>query len=333
MRHEPVGGHEADDAAPRGGQPDGAALVAAQRDVHHPAGHRGAGTGRRAAGDVLAVVRVERPAVVAHAGETRSAPGELLHLELAHDGRARIEEPRDHGGVEVRHVAVHHVRAERERDARERDVVLQRDRLARQRPRVRALHPAGPDERAQRILRLGGAAARVAIGEPERQAPLLHPHLVEGLERGDGVHHACLDHPRLRRGQVEPQRAAVLHHLVDVGSPQHGSRPPVPVTADGCGSIMPWTIVGRARGVACLQPRQEADADRASGLSGERWSPRPLRRTCRPPWTMRGPRSAGGLRISTSPGSRPGTGHRTGRSTTSSICPSWIARSRPPRSR
>jgi hypothetical protein len=176
-------------------------------------------------------MRVERAAVVAHAGESRPAPGKLLHLELPHDDRARVEQPRDHGGVEIRHVAVHHVRAERERHTRERDVILQRDRLAGQRSLIRALHPAGPDERAQRILRFGRAAPRVAIGEPERQTSLLHAHLVEGLERGDGVHHACLDHPRLRRGQVEPQRAAVFHHLVDVGSPQHGSRPPVQVTA------------------------------------------------------------------------------------------------------
>ena len=222
VRDQAVGRHEPDDPAPRGGQADRAALIAAQRDVDHPAGHRRARARRRAAGDVLAVVRVERATVVPHSGEAGAAPRELLHLELAGDGGARVEQARDHGRVEVRHVAVHHVRAERHRHPGERDVILERDGLAVERAARRARHPAARDERAQRVLDGGGAAARVAVGEAKRRAPLLHPHLVEGLERGDGVHHARLDHARLRRGQVESQGAAVLHHLVDVGSPQHG---------------------------------------------------------------------------------------------------------------
>jgi hypothetical protein len=163
---------------------------------------------------VLAVVRVERAPVVAHAGEPGAAPRELLHLELADDGGPGVEQARDHGGVEVRDVAVHHVRAERERHAGQCDVVLERHRLAVQGTRVGALHAALRDEGAQRVLLLRRPAARVAIGEPQRRAPLLHAHLVEGLERGDRVHHAGLDHARLGRGEIEPQGAAVLDHLI-----------------------------------------------------------------------------------------------------------------------
>src|ERR1051326_8021253 len=53
-------------------------------------------------------------------------------------------------------------------------------------PPPRAGHRAAVDEAAERILRVGGPSARVAVGEAEWRPPLLHAHLVEGLERGDG---------------------------------------------------------------------------------------------------------------------------------------------------
>jgi hypothetical protein len=149
-----VGGHQPDDSAPGGGKPDRPALVAAQRDVHQAAGHRRSRARRGPAGDVIAGVRVERSAVVANAGEPGAAPGEFLQLELAYDGRACVEQARDHAGVEVRNVAIHHVRAERERHAGQRDVILQPDGLALERTGGRARHPAPADERAQRVFRL-----------------------------------------------------------------------------------------------------------------------------------------------------------------------------------
>src|SRR4026207_1224685 len=42
-------------------------------------------------------------------------------------------------------------------------------------------------------------------GEGRGRPPLLHAHLVERLERGDRVHHAGLDQPRLGRGEIESQ--------------------------------------------------------------------------------------------------------------------------------
>src|SRR5262249_48716812 len=191
--------------------------------------------------------RIERAAVVADARQTGAAPGEFLHLELADDRGACVEESCHDGGVEVRNVAVHHVRAERERYVSERNVILETDGLARERARVRALHGAAADEHAKRIIRVRRPRPRVAIREAHRWAPLLDAELLEGLEESDRVHHAGLDHPRFRRGQLEAQRAPVLGHLVDGGSSQHefetSYRNAALGTARGCGSMMPWTIV------------------------------------------------------------------------------------------
>src|SRR5678810_1186974 len=101
----------------------------------------------------------------------------------------------------------------------------------------------------------------------EWRPPLLHAHLVEGLERGDGVHHARLDHTRLQRGQIEAQDTAVLHHLVDVGTPQHGLAPPIGIGR--CDRMMPWNIVGRARGEARPRGRSPRAALRPAGSAGQ----------------------------------------------------------------
>src|SRR5262245_45827588 len=98
---------------------------------------------------MIGAMWIKRPAVVAHTREAGPAPGKFLHLELADDGGAGVEEPRHDGGVEIWNVAVHHVRAERERHVSERDVILEADGLACQRARGRALHGAAADEHAE----------------------------------------------------------------------------------------------------------------------------------------------------------------------------------------
>src|SRR4029077_16856052 len=65
VRHEPERGLVANDPTERRGDANGAALVAAERDIHLTRGHGRAGARRRSAGHVLAVVRIEGKAVIA----------------------------------------------------------------------------------------------------------------------------------------------------------------------------------------------------------------------------------------------------------------------------
>src|SRR5207245_6939929 len=117
--------------------------------------------------------------VVRATAQAWPAPGELLHLELADDRAAGVENPRHDGGVEVRNVAVHEMRAERQGNTGDADVVFEPDGLAPQRAMVRARDAALPDEDVQGVLVLRRPVARITIREPERRAMLLEAQLVE----------------------------------------------------------------------------------------------------------------------------------------------------------
>src|SRR4029453_18681588 len=64
VRHEPERGLVSDDPAERRRDADGAALVAAEGEVHLAGGHGRSGARRRAAGHVVVVVGIEGTAVV-----------------------------------------------------------------------------------------------------------------------------------------------------------------------------------------------------------------------------------------------------------------------------
>src|SRR5207245_10033372 len=83
VRHEAERRLQADDSAERRRDADGATLVAAEGDVHLAGGHGRPGPRRRSAGDVLAIVRVERPTVVADGAAGAGADTQDVHTILA----------------------------------------------------------------------------------------------------------------------------------------------------------------------------------------------------------------------------------------------------------
>ena len=127
VRHQPERRLQPDHAAIGRGQPDGAALVAAERDVHLARGQRGPGARRGPAGDARRIVRVQRLAVVAH---------EPVHHVLADDLSPGRQHPRHDGRVDVGDEALHRLRGEDLRDAGHADMVLEADRLAGQQSAV-----------------------------------------------------------------------------------------------------------------------------------------------------------------------------------------------------
>ena len=140
--HEPVGGLESHHPAHRRGNPDRAALVAADGHVHVPARDEHGASRRRAAGRVAA-----SPGVVngsPGAGVAASRQAEVLAVGLAEDGPARIEDPRHDGRVDLRDVAFEGRGAGHHRHSGHADVVLDRDALARERA-VRRAFDGGPD--------------------------------------------------------------------------------------------------------------------------------------------------------------------------------------------
>ena len=123
MRDQPEGRLQPDHAAIGGRKPDRAALVAAERDVHLARRQRRAGARRRPTGDPRRIMRVQRPAVVAH---------EPVHHVLADDLAAGRQHPRHDGRVNVGDEALHGLRREHLRDAGDADMVLEADGLASQ---------------------------------------------------------------------------------------------------------------------------------------------------------------------------------------------------------
>ena len=100
VRYKPECGLVADDTGERRRDADGAALVAAERDIHLAGSHGRARTRGRAAGHVAVVVGVEGPAVVPDAAASAKAATQAVHGILA-DGCPPPAHPGDHGGIEV----------------------------------------------------------------------------------------------------------------------------------------------------------------------------------------------------------------------------------------
>src|SRR5918996_5038466 len=78
------------------------------------------------------------------AGVAGAGEAEILAGRLADDGAAGIEDARDHGGVDLGHVALDHPAAVHVRHARDADVVLDADTFAAQEAGTGALDLAAP---------------------------------------------------------------------------------------------------------------------------------------------------------------------------------------------
>src|SRR6185503_14289614 len=141
-----------DDPAVRRRDADGAALVAAERDVYLAGGHGRAGARRRSAGYVLAVVGIEGTTVVADGAAGAEPATQAVHDVLADDGAARLQHASDHSGVEVRNEAVEGEGAEAHRHSGDRDVILEADRLALQQAFGCSLDPTLPHPGIERVF-------------------------------------------------------------------------------------------------------------------------------------------------------------------------------------
>ncbi len=141
---------EPDDAAPRCGNANRAALVAANRQVDIIVVKRRRRTARGATREMIAIVRIARwaeSAGIAGAGEC-----EVIEIQLRDDFGARVENSRDEGGVVLRYVAFHHEGAAGHRDSGHRDTVLDPHALARKFPRFRSPDRTSADNRVQRVV-------------------------------------------------------------------------------------------------------------------------------------------------------------------------------------
>ncbi len=204
-------------------------------------------------------------------------------MRLADDGAAGIEDARDHGGIDIGHIAFERGRAVHHRHAGQADVVLEHDALAGQRPVGRAL-----DLR----LHIPGAERVVARARPRaRRARIAHLGQVVGqlLDAIVGLHRAfehveVLADLALRHAHV--QRADDLLQLLDRGSFDHRHG----VTSKGCSGFddprrrSRWSRRGRdcprqRTGRLSRRTRHDVGARRVrwrAGLGGARW-----RRTAR----------------------------------------------------
>ena len=194
MRHEAKGRLQPDHAAIGRGQPDGPALVAAERDVHLTGRQRRAGAGGRSTRHAAGVVRVQRLAVVAH---------EPVHHMLADHPAAGFQHAGDDGRVHVRDEALHRLGGEHLRDAGHADVVLEADRLARQQPGCLAAERALPQPGLERVLVQGWPVAGRTLRKQARRRLLLRAGLHEQVQLAHHVVHER--HIHLRLGRVEAE--------------------------------------------------------------------------------------------------------------------------------
>ena len=126
--HEPEGRLEADDAAMVRRDADRACLIAADRHLDL-AGRDQRGRARRgAAGRVAGLARIEHRA--GRAGMAAARHAVIFAHRLPGDLAAGVENARDDGRVDLRHVAFKDPGADHHRHAGEAYVVLQRDALA-----------------------------------------------------------------------------------------------------------------------------------------------------------------------------------------------------------
>src|SRR5919199_902707 len=128
VRDEAVGPLEAVGAAPRGGDPYGASLVATDGHVALAGDHEGGTPARGAARRAAVVVGVQDRPGVARVAAAREA--QRLADGLADDLAARVQDAGDDGSVGLGDVAFEGGGAVHHRDARDADVVFYRDLLA-----------------------------------------------------------------------------------------------------------------------------------------------------------------------------------------------------------
>ncbi len=180
---EPVGRLVPAAPAPRRGQADRAALVAAERHVGLAGDDDHGAPVRRRPAEVRRVVRVRRLRVGV-AGEAAAVEAERGHGGLADDLGAGVEQPRHDRRVLARDVALHDRRAVEHRDAGDADVVLDAHALAGERPLRRARDRALPAPAVGGVVRAGRPVAEVGARILHRQ--VLVGQLVEASEAGEG---------------------------------------------------------------------------------------------------------------------------------------------------
>ena len=122
-----LGGLQADQAVERCGHPARAGCVGAQRKGHQPRPHRDARARARPAADIVEIVDAARLAI--GASRPHQAGGELVEVGLAHQDRARSDQPRHHLGRDRRRIGIGRT-GRRGRQAGHVDIVLHRERHA-----------------------------------------------------------------------------------------------------------------------------------------------------------------------------------------------------------
>ena len=226
---EPVGRLVADHAAPRGGDADRSALIAADRHRHVAGGERRGAPLRRAAGRVGRLARIAHRAVAA--GVAAAREGEVGAGRLADDGGAGIEQAGHDGGVDGRHVAFEGARAVHHRHAGQRDHVLDADLLAGERACVRAPHLGPP------VPGVVGVLVRVrpvAGGARVCDLRALLRQVVDVAQARDGAPHGLALVGEILERHVEPEIVRDLGQLIDRGqfrTARHGGL----FSIGGCG--------------------------------------------------------------------------------------------------
>src|SRR5712691_190542 len=251
MRHEPERGLVADDAAERRWDADGAALVAAEGDVHLAGSHDVGAARRRAAGHVLVVVGVEGPAVVTDAAASAEATTQAVHDVLADDGAPLLQHPGDNGGVEVGDEAFEGKGAEAHGHPCHRNVVLVTDGLAGQQAVGRPLDAALPHPGVERIFVWPRRVSGLPGGRDHRRPGLLHPRLYEGVELLQLFHKVLPVQDGLLGSQVDPQFLGYRNYFLDIRDCVHGFSPLTSLTPalTNSGATELWLCVAASPGL------------------------------------------------------------------------------------
>ena len=183
VRHQAVRRLVPDHAAPRGRNADRAPLIPADGHIDIVVRQRRARTPRRSAGQMIRVVRIARRAV--GAGMAAAGEGEVVHVEDRADRASGVQDARDDGRVDVRHIAVQHERGARHGHAGDAHVVLDADPFAGQLARRGPAHRTAPDDRVQRIVFRVRSDAGVPLAV--RNLRQIAGRLIECVQRGEHV--------------------------------------------------------------------------------------------------------------------------------------------------
>ncbi len=208
-RHQPPGRLQAVDAAPAGGRADRPTLVAAERHRDLAGRDQRGAAARRASGRVVGIVRVaDRPG---DAGMAAGGEAKILAGRLAGDDAASIEDAGDHGGVDLRDIALEHPAAIHQRHAGDADVVLDGDPLAGEHAARSAPDVGLPGPGIVGIFRRRRAPAGGArVFHRQRRLD----QLVEPGIGGQRAGHDLLERGGVGRGQVHAERAGNGQQLI-----------------------------------------------------------------------------------------------------------------------